>query len=336
MANIPKQPVGHTRPDRLWRWLQPHVSSVGRGAAEWFGFGAGLVLGVLLAFVVYAGLQPRVQQSLEAQEKAKAKESAPQDEKTDAIRPLKTAPAAAAGPAARQATPVPVSTAVPAAAPPTVSGRPAVATAARLTRLAPSSTSGPARQSWPALLAAAISAALVAGFAALYQSRRWPQPDIVKSRVLEALLTLQAHQHMQQRLGMTPRQIKRFNSKARVQHSQLQALAQATGKGGTPPMAFPISCQIQAFQLLLVIEESRPQRSNFMRVAPDEFKRQLLKAYQNHVDLTRARQEAQGSSTFTDGLDNSLIQNFIKLDQEAQIKPELLGHLYEMNVGLLA
>jgi hypothetical protein len=306
---------------------------------DWLGFGLGGLLGLLLAFVFYAGLQPRVKAAVERQEKVeqdslaarqtRASQAALAVKKSTASKSNITAPpapksAAAGNSSASKPANTPVEKQVP--------------VRIRATQLQPTSTAdgGRGRNTGLALLTTAVLAAVAVSSWAWAQRQKYPQPDVVKSKVLEALLTLKAHQQMQQRLGLTPRQIKRFNSKARVQHSQLQAMARRgqQSEQTSPAFTFPVSGQIQAFQLLLLLEESRQQQQPLLQAKRAEFIRQLQEAYAQHTELTDARRAAADSPALNKSGDAAAADQFAALNQ--QLDPRLLEQLYEMNIGLLA
>lgn len=309
-------------------WLRETARLIGR----WLGFAAGLVLGVVLAFIFYAGLQPRIQQAVAEEQKAEQAAAQAAANKRAAEKALLAATAKAVAP-----TPAPVRRpAQPVAVPTAAVPKPGADSAnyaqpagpRQLTRLpVPAGAPG---MGWKTLLVASL-VAFVAGVVALQQYWKRPRPDIRDSPVLEALLKLEAHQLLlKEHLRLSPRQIKRLNSKARVQHSQLQALAPKTAGRAV----FPVATQIQAVQLLLLLEENRQQATRFPPHDPDEFIRQLQAAYLVHAALTKAREQAAASPIITAGQAAATPAAFASLNQA--VDGQLLRKLYEMNAGLLA
>ena len=331
---------------------------------EWLGFGLGVTLGVVLAFVFYVGLQPRITKAI-ADKQAIEQRNKARLALTDSLQQAKQLPAkktsqpAAISPLLTAAPPKNATLTLhhsPLKSYPSATHKP--------TQLTPtiSPNSGLSRQAWRTLLLTTVSATLAAGAGAWWQMRERPKPDVVKSKVLEALLALKTHQQMQQRLGLTPRQIKRFNSKARVQHSQLQALAQPAKQASaprpwwaafsflgavfpslrlpnqssefplTPEFPFLVARQIQAFQLLLLLEENRQQPDSLLNASRPEFIWRIQKAYLGHSDLAKARQEASENKTINKHQESA--EAYAQLDRH--VAPRLLEQFYEMNVGLLA
>ncbi|WP_187320181.1 hypothetical protein [Hymenobacter citatus] len=311
----------------------------------------------MLAVIFYAGLQPGIQQRVaqHAQEVVRRQKKEQADERiaeltqqvTEArlqkeLLTLTSTPAVQTLPATPESTPTEMS---PKQASPAPTARPEPT---RLTQLAgpvPTLASSLSRPVWQALLLVTLTAALTAGGSAWWQYRHEPDkapvPQVIESEILNALLKLEAHQQMQKRLGMAPRQIKRFNSRARVQHSQLCALVRNNTQApdGQPVTStlpklflFPVTCQLQAFQLLLLLEEIRQQPGAPLPINRTEFTQRLRKEYAQHDELTAARKQAAQQSIFNKGLVADV--EFIALNQQVEVS--LLEQLYEMNVGLLA
>ena len=299
-------------------------------AIGWLQFALGLALGVALAFVIYAGLKPRIEHAVLRQETLKAEAEAAKAREVAAAAPAKKA--ASAGPKTAAADNQPSRPAAPGGpAAPRPPGRPL------LTTLTPSDPlAGAPRSAWPALLAGLVAAAaLAAGGAAWRQYRRQPQaPGAITSPVLEALFTLGAHRAMlQQSLGLSPRQIKRFSSKARVQHSQLRALRPTAGRPGMP---FPVDNQIKAFQMLLLIEENRRLAKRFPHASPGKFISHLQAAYASHQELRAARQEALEHAVIKAEKQKERPTTHFDPDLDPDAEEKFMRQLYEMNAGLLA
>ena len=292
----------------------------------WLPFALGLVAGLALAFLIYAGLQPRLQKAVLAQQAQKT-----QVAKAAASAPAGPAPAPAAK-SAGGATPAAVARAAAAPAAKPAAGGPPVARIVRLTTLAPTTpTARTATNPWPAMLLLA-TAALAAAGAAWQQYRRQPQPPgAITSPVLEALFTLSAHRDMLQKtLALSPRQIKRFSSKARVQHSQLRALARPSQHQQEIP--FSIDNQIKAFQILLLLEENRRQPQRFPQHDVEAFISQVHAAYIGHPELTTALLEAYTNPVISTAKSK---EGFVPMPDPIA-EQRLLRQLFEMNAGLLA
>jgi hypothetical protein len=312
------------------KWLERHGGYVQRKVLQWLGFWAGLVLGTALALLVYAVLQPRIAAQVQVnREKArlatgKAKLDSLAMVANAAVKPVihKHKDSSGGG----------------STSPPDTIKR--FTSPSRLTQLAsrnPAGTSA-ARPLGPALLAAlAMLAALAATVVAWQQKRRKPQPaGTISSPVLEALFTLQAHlDFLQKRLKLSPRQIKRFSSKARIQHVQLRAAAQLAAKAFgelAPEIFFPVAHQIKAFQLLLLLEETHNAPSFLSANDADEFSRQLQCAYSADKDLRTAWDEALANPEVITAQIKEGPVNTAAFDSHPGM---LLRQMYELNAGLL-
>ena len=315
---------------------------------KYVGFVSGTLLGLLLAFIFYAGLQPRVRRAVEKQaEDQRMQSQAAAAQALEKARHQKQTPSTKQLPASQSVTAPKPAVIAKTSGPAQNANKAYSLQPTRFTQLraTPTPASGPSHKVEHALLTTAFLAALLAGAGAWWQYRRSPQPDVVKSKVLEALLMLKAHQQMQQRLGLTPRQIKRFNSKARVQHSQLRALAKhdqeqakskplgASPREQPPSFEFPVTSQLQAFQLLLLLEENRQQPSKSMPIDRTNFIQEIQEAYAHHAELTAARIAAAADSVINELEGKKAIAQFEGLNK--QVSMRLLEQLYEMNSGLL-
>ena len=296
-----------------------------KNIVAWLPFSLGLTAGLALAFLLYAGLQPRLQKAVLAQQDLKAKAAA-KDTAAAAKKPNEasapTAPASSA--ASRPATTITTKAA-------TTTSPATASKIVRLTTLAPTNPTARTANPWPAVLLL-MAAALAAAGMAWRQYRQQPQPPgAITSPVLEALFTLSAHRDMLQKtLALSPRQIKRFSSKARVQHSQLRALARpAQHRAGIP---FSIDSQIKAFQLLLLLEENRRQPQRFPQNDVVAFISQVQAAYIGHPELTTALLEAYAHPVIS----TAKSKEGFALTPDPTAEARFLRQLFEMNAGLLA
>lgn len=298
-------------------------------AAEWALFGLGLLVGAALAFIIYAGLQPRLEKTVRAQQALKD-----EARKKDSLATAVTTAKAKVTLKALQKQPQAPAT-KPATQPPPVAA-PSTTSPVRFTTLVPTGAATYSSLRKPGLAVglalAVMAAALLAGAAAWRQLRQEPQPPgAITSPVLEALFTLNTHRRMlQQELALSPRQIKRFSSKARVQHSQLRALLKPLN--GTSPNLFSVDNQLKAFQMLLLLEEKRRQQQLPPADNAVEFIRQLQAAYLDHTALAQAREEAS--------LHPIIVRAKSREASAAASTPaaeaRFMQQLYEMNAGLLA
>jgi hypothetical protein len=299
-------------------------------AGEWTQFGLGLLLGVGLAFIIYAGLQPRLAKTVHAQQALKDKAQ----KKDSLVNAVTTATATAALKGLQKAARNPATPSRPDASPP--APKQPAASPIQLTTLTPTGLSNSASGRRPGLAMGfglvAMATALAAGVAAWRQSRREPQPPgAITSPLLEALFTLPTHRHLlQQELGLSPRQIKRFSSKARVQHSQLRALLKPLDS--SLPTVFSVDNQVKAFQMLLLLEANRRQPRSLPSDNAADFISQLQAAYHKHRALALARQEAFQHPVIAQAKSREASATVPNAEDEARF----MQQLYEMNAGLLA
>ena len=300
----------------------PMLPDTLKKVAAWLPFTVGLLAGAALAYFIYAGLQPRLQKAVRTQQALKAQANA-----------LATADTAKAK-AGRGAAPRPAAGTAPATTPAgAASAAPAAPTAVRLTTLAPSNPAAQAPNDRPWLaVGLALAAALAAGAGAWQQYWRQPQPPgAITSPVLEALFTLQTHRDiLQKTLGLSPRQIKRFSSKARVQHSQLRA--QARPGPNRPGIPFPVNYQIKAFQVLLLLEENRKHPQRFPQADAVGFISLIQMAYTGHPEFTSALLEADLHPVIV----AARAKEGFSMTPDPTAEERFLRQLYEMNDGLLA
>ncbi|MDQ2769515.1 MAG: hypothetical protein M3Y54_03330 [Bacteroidota bacterium] len=178
-----------------------------------------------------------------------------------------------------------------------------------------------------------LAAALAAGFWARRQASYQP-PSATPSPVLEALIKLSEHQKiLTQQLQLSPRQIKRFINKARLQHSQLQLAAK-----DRPELPFPVDRQIKAFQWLLLLEGDRQKPYRFPPDNDNEFIDQLQIAYAGNrpLSLREARNQAVEDLVIAGAIEREAQQPSPTLAPDPKVEQKFMLQFYEMNAGLLA
>jgi hypothetical protein len=288
-------------------------------------FALAVMSGVGLAWAFYAALQPSVAvivRPIEQREKHLADSLAAQQARADLAARQRPASVPGAQPSLRVAD----STGRrPTASPGTEPGATPAASGRRTQLPSAAPVAGLGLGRWG--LALEVVAALALAAWLLAEARQRLQPPLPRARVLEALLVLALHQEMLKK-SLSPRQIKRFNSKARVQHRQLTALAKVNHK-----LEFPVEGQLLAFQVLLLLEEDREGPQQLVSAPLSQFTSQLAHACATRADLAAARQQALQAADIAAALAR---EGSVPVVLTSAGRYQLLAQLYELNIGLLA